>query len=173
MKKVVGFALLVLFLNSCGYKPTSIYTKNVLGDTIFVDVKSSLRDPENSILIKDALNEAVINKFKSRVVEKKSDATSTLYVELKSVYFQPIEFDKNGYVISYKTVVKLLTLYKDKRSMASKILTQGDYDFNIESNSIISDTKRFNAIKEASQKAIDAFISKISVKGVNSEVKYK
>jgi hypothetical protein len=166
MKKVVGFALLVLFLNSCGYKPTAIYTKNVLGSKIYADVETSLEDPENSILIKDAINEAIINKFHSKLVSK-DDATSTLKIKLSSVRFQPIEYDNNGYVIAYKTLVKLSTTYIDKSSKKDTIKTTGDYDFNIESLSVISDSKRFNAIKEASQKAIDAFISKISIRGVN------
>jgi hypothetical protein len=165
MKKVVGFALLVLLFSSCGYKPTAIYTKNVLGDKIYADVKISLQDPENSILIKDAINEAIINKFHSKLVSK-NEASSKLDIKLSSVRFQPIEYDSNGYVIAYKTLVRLETTYSDKSSKKSTISTTGDYDFNIQSLSVISDSKRFNAIKEASQKAIDAFISKISIRGV-------
>jgi hypothetical protein len=165
MKKVVGFALLVLLFSSCGYKPTAIYTKNVLGDKIYADVEISLQDPENSILIKDAINEAIINKFHSKLVSK-NEASSKLDIKLSSVKFQPIDYDSNGYVIAYKTLVKLKTTYSDKSSKKSTISTTGDYDFNIQSLSVISDSKRFNAIKEASQKAIDAFISKISIRGV-------
>jgi len=165
MKKVVGFALLVLLFSSCGYKPTAIYTKNVLGDKIYADVEISLEDPENSILIKDAINEAIINKFHSKLVSK-NEASSKLDIKLSSVKFQPIDYDSNGYVIAYKTLVRLETTYSDKSSKKSTISTTGDYDFNIQSLSVISDSKRFNAIKEASQKAIDAFISKISIRGV-------
>jgi hypothetical protein len=165
MRRVVGFIFIVLLLNSCGYKPTAIYTKNVLGDKIYANVEISLEDPENSILIKDAINEAIINKFHSKLVSK-DKASSTIDIKLSSVKFQPIEYDTNGYVIAYKTLVGLQTTYSDKNSKMSTISTTGDYDFNIESLSVISDSKRFNAIKEASQKAIDAFISKISIRGV-------
>jgi hypothetical protein len=165
MRSIVGFILFVLFLSSCGYKPTAIYTKNVLGTKIYADVETSLEDPENSILIKDAINEAIINKFHSNL-SSKSEATSTLHIKLHSVKFQPIEYDSNGYVIAYKTLVSLKTTYSDKNSQKQTLMSSGDYDFNIQSLSIISDTKRFNAIKEASQKAIDAFISRISIRGV-------
>ena len=159
---------LVLFLTACGYKPTSVYTKKVLGEQIYVKVETSLEDPENSVLIRDAVNEAVIYKFHAKIAKEK-DATSKLLVKLEHVNFQPIEYDSNGYVIAYKTNVTLLTSYHDKREKRKSLKTYGDFDFNIASNSVISDTKRFNAIKEASQKAIDAFISRIAVEGIKSD----
>lgn len=159
------FLSFVVIVTACGFKPTSVYTKKVLGDRIYVKVETSLQDPENSVLIRDALNEAVINKFKARLSQE-ADATATLFTTLKRVDFQPIEFDKNGYVIAYKTNVLLQTRFWDRLHKVHTVETTGDFDFNIESNSVISDTKRFNAIKEAAQKSIDAFISKISVQGV-------
>ena len=159
---------LVFLLVACGYKPTSVYTKNVLGEDIYVKVETSLEDPENSVLIRDAINEAVVYKFNAKIANK-NEASAKLYIKLEHVDFQPIEYDKNGYVIAYKTNVTLLTRYHDKSKNTKDIRTYGDFDFNIASNSIISDTKRFNAIKEASQKAIDAFISRISVEGVNHD----
>jgi len=165
MKRAVGIIFFATFLISCGYKPTAIYSKNILGDKIYADVKISLKDPENSILIKDAINEAIISKFHSKIAPKES-ASSKLFINLKSVNFRPIEFDRNGYVITYKSLVTLETRYIDKNNSSHIILTSGDYDFNIESLSVISDTLRFNAIKEASLKAIDALISKISTRGI-------
>jgi hypothetical protein len=164
MKKLFISIFLIVFIG-CGYKPTSIYTKKLLGDKIFVDVKISLQDPENSVLIRDSINRAVIDTFKARVVSKK-EATSSLYIELKKVLFMPIQYDKNGYVIAYKTNVTLSTDYTDKFRKSSKIISEGDFDFPIESNSVISDNKRFEAIKNASSKALDAFISKLSIRGI-------
>ncbi len=145
-----------------------LYTKALLGDNVFVEVRTSLEDPENTVLIRDAMNEAVIAKFKSRIVPRK-DADSELVMTLKKVSFVPIQYDKNGYVIAYKTYVDLLTHYRDKRGHQGDIVSHGDYDFAIESNSVISDTKRFEAIKNASYKAVDEFISKLSVKGLKSD----
>ncbi len=155
----------VLLLVGCGYKPTSLYTKKLLGENIYVKVETSLEDPENSVLIRDAVNEAVIYKFDGRVSSVK-EASGELYVRLLSVAFKPIEYDTNGYVIGYKTKVTLQTRYQDKEGKKRAFQTHGDYDFNIASNSVISDNKRFNAIKEASQKALDALISRLSVQGV-------
>ncbi len=161
---------LVVLFSACGYKPTSVYTKKVLGEQIYVKVETSLEDPENSVLIRDAVNEAVIYKFNAKIASEQ-DASAKLFVKLEQVNFQPIEYDNNGYVIAYKTNVTLRVGYHDKFNKKKSLKTHGDFDFNIASNSVISDTKRFNAIKEASQKAIDAFISRISVEGVNSDNK--
>ncbi|HIO91009.1 MAG TPA: hypothetical protein EYG69_04475 [Campylobacterales bacterium] len=156
----------VLFLSSCGYKPTHIYTKNVLGDKIYVDVEISLSDPQNSVLITDSINEAVISKFRSSLVSE-NRADFKLKVSLNSIGFTPIQYDDDGYVISYKSVVSLKINYIDRFSKTQTITSSGDYDFSIEANSIISDNKRFEAIKFAALKAIDQFISKISVRGYN------
>ncbi len=162
------FLPLILFFVSCGYKPTMFYSKEVLGDNIYVEVKTSLKDPENTVLIRDAVNEAVITRFRSHIVPRKN-ADSTLTISLKRVTFLPIQYDKNGYVIAYKTYVDLLTQYRDRTGHRGTITSRGDYDFAIESNSVISDTKRFEAIKNASYKAIDEFISRLSVKGIKSD----
>ncbi len=159
---------LVVLLAACGYKPTSVYTKKVIGEQIYVKVETSLEDPENSVLIRDAVNEAVIYKFHANIADKEH-ASSKLFIKLEQVNFQPIEYDSNGYVIAYKTNVTLLTSYHDKKNKKKSLKTYGDFDFNIASNSVISDTKRFNAIKEASQKAIDALISRIAVEGIRSD----
>jgi hypothetical protein len=159
----VALVIFIIFtLSSCGYKPTSIYTKEVLGEKIYTEVMISLEDPENSVLIKDAVNEAVVSQLRSKIVSE-DEADSKFYITLKSVSFVPIQYDKNGYVIAYKTFVDIDTKYVDKDNKTRNIVTKGDYDFPIESSSLISDTKRFEAIKFASQKALDEVRSIISI----------
>jgi hypothetical protein len=165
MIKLFSLLLVLFVLLSCGYKPTSIYTKEILGDKIYTEVAISLEDPENSVLIKDAINEAVVSEFRSTIASKKM-ADSEFYITLSSVSFVPIQYDKNGYVISYKTHVGIKTRYIDKDKKEHTIYTKGNYDFPIESSSIISDTKRFEAIKFASQKALDAVRSQIAVRSI-------
>ena len=170
MRKGWFLVIVVLFFGSCGYKPTNIYTKKVLGDSIYVDVAISRVDPQNSVLITDAINQAVITKFRSKLVSKER-ATTKMYVSLNSVSFKPIQYDNNGYVIAYKTLVSLNTRYIDKSGKQRVISSSGDYDFSIEANSVISDNKRFDAIKFAALKSIDELISKISVRGVMGDKK--
>ena len=171
MKKSWFIVIFIFLFTSCGYKPTNLYTKKVLGDNIYVKVSISKVDPQNSVLITDALNQAVITKFRSNLVLDPKLASSKLYVSLASVSFKPIQYDSKGYVIAYKTIVNLKTRYIDKNKKSKTISSSGDYDFSIEANSVISDNKRFDAIKFAALKAIDELISKISVVGVGFEKK--
>ncbi len=168
MKRAFYFIFLFIFIG-CGYKPASYYTNRILKTKVYVDVKSSLRDPENTVLIKDAINEVLVSKFHS-ILSPLDKANLKFFIKLKSVSFEPIQYDQNGFVTAYKTVVVLDTLYKTK-SKQKRIITSGEYDFPIESNSIISDTKRFEAIKFASKKAIEEFISKIAIEGMSNDYK--
>ncbi len=163
--RIILSVFILLFFISCGYKPTSVYTKEALGESIYAQVEISLSDPENSVLIKDAVNEAIVSQFRSKIVPKER-ADSEFYITLNSVSFVPIQYDTNGYVIAYKTYVGLKTRYIDRDKKEHNIYTQGNYDFPIESNSLISDTKRFEAIKFASQKALDSVRSKIAIKAL-------
>ncbi len=167
LKRFVGIALILLVMIGCGYKPSSYYTKKILGDKIYAEVYIDINDPENSVLIKDAINEAIISKFNSKIVDKKDLANSLFYIKFKSKSFIPIAYDKDGYVVAYKTKVLLNITYIDKIGDKDSFDVSGTYDFPIEANSVISDAKRFEAIKFASYKAISEFVSKISVKGVN------
>ncbi len=168
MERIIGIAIMLLVITGCGYKPSSYYTKQILGDKIYAEVYIDINDPENSILIKDAVNEAIISRFRSSIVDKKDLANTIFYVKFKSKSFIPVAYDKDGYVVAYKTKVLLNITYIDKTGKKDSFDVSGTYDFPIEANSVISDTKRFEAIKFASYKAISEFISKISVKGVKS-----
>ena len=156
---------LVLFLAGCGYKPMRSYTQEVLGERVYVYVKVFLRDPRNAIFIKNAVHEAVLERFGSRLA-KKEDAQTQIEVRIKRIDFRPLEYDKYGYVVYYRTTTALEFLYK-KGEREERFLTSGYYDFPIESNSVITDTLRFLAIKESANKAIDQFIARLSCMGVH------
>ncbi len=165
--------LSLLVFSGCGYRPSSYYTKQVLGDKIYAKVLIDINDPENSVLIKDAVNEAIVNRFKSKIAKKKEFSNTDLIVKFKSKSFAPIAYDKDGYVIAYKAKVSLNISYRDKFGKKGNMNVKGSYDFPIEANSVISDTKRFEAIKFASYKALSEFISKMSVKGMQNVNKDK
>lgn len=157
--------LLVLLVLGCGYKPSSYYADKVLGENIHVDVSISRKDPKNSVLVKDAINEAVVGRFGGKLASKEN-ADSNLLINIESVTFTPTVYDRNGYVIAYKTSVVLNTTYETKNSDKKSFTATGEYDFPIEANSVISDTKRFDAIKYASLDAVNEIISKISIIGI-------
>jgi len=163
VRKVI-LPLLLLFLTAgCGYKSSRSYVKNLFGDRVYTEVKVYLRDPQNSVLIKDAINKAVIEKFGSRLVAKEI-ADTKIYATLKELYFIPLEYNSQGYIVYYRT--KVIMGFRVQQGLRNRFLTtEGIYDFQVEPNSVITDTLRFIAIKEAANKALDRFISKVSFLG--------
>jgi hypothetical protein len=157
----------MIMLSGCGYKPTSHYAREMLGQKIYAEVIISRKDPRNSVLIKDAVNEAIVSRFGAKIVSKE-EADTVLNVSIGSVTFSPTVYDQYGYVIAYKALVKLSITYQDSNGKSEKVSTSGEYDFSIEANSVISDTSRFNAIKYSSLDAIDEFVSKIAIKGLQN-----
>ena len=162
-----GILLCLVILSGCGYKPTAHYAREVLGQKIYAEVTISRKDPRNSVIIKDAVNEAIVSRFGAKIVSKE-EADTVLKIAIGSVGFSPTVYDQYGYVIAYKAKVTLAISYQTSDGKIEKMTTTGEYDFSIEANSVISDTSRFNAIKYSSTDAIDEFVSKIAIKGLRN-----
>ena len=160
---VMPLSLLAFVSAGCGYRPATTYARKVFTDRIYTDVEVYLRDPENAVLVKDALNEAIVSRFGARIADKKK-ATTILHVKFGNVAFTPIQYDVNGYAIYYRAKVTLTIRYATPDSTGTETVT-GFYDFPIEPKAIISDALRFQAIKNGSAKALDAFISRIMLRG--------
>ncbi|KFL33948.1 MULTISPECIES: LPS assembly lipoprotein LptE [unclassified Sulfurospirillum] len=167
MKQLFLGLLIVAFISGCGYKPSSYYAKQALGDKIYAEVTISRQDPRNSVLIKDAVNEAVVSRFSGKLVAKEQ-AESVLHVKIQSISFSPTVYDTYGYVIAYKTTVVLAMTYENDAKKVEKLTATGEYDFSITANSVISDTNRFEAIRYAANDALDEFVSKIAIKGLRN-----
>lgn len=159
------YLTLILFLifSGCGYKSAAYYAKAVMGDKVSTEVTISLEDPQNTVIIKDAVDMAVITKFRSSLTSKDT-ANTHLKIQLGSVSFSPLRYDSNGYVVAYRTSVGMsITRIRENKSQTYS--TTGVYDFEIEANAIISDQARFNAISQSAQKAIDVFIAQVAAQG--------
>lgn len=167
MKQLFLGLLIAAFISGCSYKPSSYYAKQALGNKIYAEVTISRQDPRNSVLIKDAVNEAVVSRFGAKLVSK-AEAESVLHVSINSINFSPTVYDRFGYVIAYKAIVLLAIDYEDENKKVQKLTASGEYDFSIESNSVMSDNNRFDAIRYASNDALDEFVSKIAIKGLRN-----
>lgn len=161
-KIIISFFVLSL-LAGCGYMPASKQARKSVGDKLFVEVVVSLEDPENAVLIKDAARKAVITRFHSSLVPQKM-AKTTLLVSLRSVRFSPLQYDANGYVIVYRANIDI-NVERRSESASKRYKAQGTYDFAIEANAIITDSQRFDAIRQASLKALDSFVAQVGAEG--------
>jgi len=169
MRKIFILSTLIFLLAGCGYTPTAKLAKNVIGEKVYVEVETSRVDPQNTVLIRDAITSALTDKFNSVIVDKNL-ADTILHATLLRTKFQAIAYDINGYVVSYRAVVNLKINYEIKESKTKgSLVTKGEYDFPIVANSVISDAKRFEAIKFASENAIDEFLAVVAIRGLQDK----
>lgn len=162
-----GIFLVWMLFAGCGYQPASHYAKNILGEGVSTEVVISMEDPQNTVLIKDAVDTAVITKFRTALVPKSVSKTH-LKIAIASVTFTPLRYDTNGYVITYRTAVAM-NIDRSSGEETMHHATQGFYDFAIEPNAIITDQARFEAIRQGAQKAMDAFVAQIAAQGTTSQ----
>jgi hypothetical protein len=163
MKSFVLWIVLLFVMGGCGYAPSSHYAKNIVGESVSSEVIVSMEDPQNTVIIKDAVNTAIVTKFRVAMVPLASSQTH-LKVSINSVVFVPLSYDVNGYVSTYRTTVGL-GIDRTKEEQKQHYAVSGTYDFTIAPNAIISDKARFDAIRIASQKALDVFIAQIAAQG--------
>jgi len=161
--KYLSFIVITALLTGCGYRPSSTYAHEIMGDKVSAEVKISMVDPENTVIIKDALNNAIITRFKSSLVDK-AHSDMHLDIKLRRVVFLPLVFDGNGYIISYRAKITL-DILRTSKNLVKKYSVKGNYDFKIEPNAIISDQARFYAIEQSANKALNGFIAKIAAEG--------
>jgi hypothetical protein len=129
---------------------------------VYVDISVNVNDPKNSVLIKDAMHEILVSRFKSTITKENSLADTNIKLTLNSATLTAIEYDKQGYVRLYRQTVSISAKYNGKFGNGSTKVS-GSYDFSVDNDSTISDTKRFEAIKIASLKALEDILSKLAI----------
>lgn len=165
MRILPGCIITVMMFTGCGYVSAAHYAQSVVGESVSTEVLISMEDPQNTVIIKDAVDTAVITKFRTTLTSKSASQTH-LKIKISSVGFSPLRYDTNGYVTTYRTTVSM-HIERTSQEKVHSYNTSGMYDFDIEPNAIISDQARFNAISLSAQKAIDAFIAQIAAEGSN------
>ena len=169
MQKMPQKTLLIivcLFFAACGYKPSAKYARNALGESVSTTVIISQEDPENSVLVKDAIDAAIIDVFHTSLVKNK-DAASHLVISVSNPVYIPIQYDANGFVVAYRMSLTL----RIKRYFAGKVKSysaNGYYDFAVAPNAVVTDQQRFDAIRYAAQKAVVSFIAQVASEGARS-----
>jgi hypothetical protein len=148
---------------ACGYKPSSHYARHVVGETVSTSVTISSKDPENTVIVKDAVDLAILKIFHASLRDKK-DAQTHLQLSITEPKYTPIQYDADGFVIAYRATLHM----KVRRTTATQTkyyTTVGNYDFSVVPNAVLTDQERFNAIRYSAQKAISAFVAKVAAEG--------
>ena len=165
-KIALSFLLLALSLIGCGYKPSSYYTTPILGKTINTQVDIDVENPTDSIFLKDALNEAVYSIFNAKISK---NADSTIKLKINSSTLDVLDYDSNGYPILYRASTTITAYITDKNGSKYEYVGNGDYDFSLNSNSVLSDNLKHNAMKEAYIRALQEIEFKIAKKGIEND----
>ena len=167
--QVTILILLLSLFNACGYKPSAKYARAIVGEKISTSVNISAQDPENTVVIKDAVDSAVIEVFHASLTSRTLSVTH-LELSINEPSYTPLQYDSDGYIIAYRTTISLkINRYKDGKMKL--YTTQGTYDFSIVANAVITDQERFNAIKFSSEKAIKSFVAQVSAEGARAKNK--
>ena len=152
------------FLGCAGYKPSTHYAKDEISGKVFVKVSIDLEDPKNSVLIKDSINQLLIQKLDAEIVNKESLADTVMNVVVNRVSLQTLQYDKTGYNKLYRAVVIInISYFKKSEDKRKSFSVDGEYDFSVDIAGTINDTQRYNAIQKASEKAMEEVLSKIAV----------
>lgn len=154
-------------ISNCGYKPSSKYAREILGNKISTSIVISQTDPENSVVVKDAVDKAVIEVFHASLVKKRY-ATTHLVINMSTPSYAPLQYDNDGFIISYRATITLM-ISRESKDFKKNYTSVGTYDFSVVPNSVLTDQERFDAIKFSSFKAISAFVAQVSAEG--SQVK--
>ena len=165
--KVILFILILLGFTSCGYTPSSKFARNVMGEKISTSIVISAQDPENTVIIKDAVDRAIIEVFHASLTSKKYSQTH-LYLSISNPRYTPLQYDKDGFVISYRASITLKIKRENKKSM-KRYTARGSYDFSVVANAVISDQERFDAIRYSAAKALRSFMAQVSAEGTREK----
>jgi len=165
--KVILALTIVSLITACGYRPSAKFSRELLGQKISTEVQISAQNPENTVLIKDAVDSAIVETLQASLTTK-NDSDTHLKIVMANPSYAAIQYDANGYIISYRMLVTLkITKYKEGKSKTYKSI--GSYDFSVTPNSVITDQERFDAIKFGAAKAIDSFIAKLAAEGARNK----
>lgn len=164
--------IVAFLLVSCGYKPVSVITKDLIGESVYVDVVVLKSDPKNAVAIKDGIREAVIKRL-NRNLTSKENAKTIIIASIASVNFLPTSFDKYGFTNAYEARVDINYQVRFENGEIAMINCTGTSDFRmnqqiqdtIYTDSVISNKDRFKAISEASKESFDELIAKLALRG--------
>ncbi len=165
--KIIISIFVVSFFLSCGYKPSSKFSRDIVGEKVSTSVIISALNPENTVIIKDAVDEAIVEVFHASLADRVHSDTH-LILSIKPPRNTPIHYNIDGYVISYRMSITLnITRYHN--GISKGYIAKGSHDFSVQPNAVVTDQERFDAIKLSASKAINSFIAQVSAEGARAK----
>jgi len=149
IKKLLLLLLVSIFIGGCGYSPSAKFSRDTLGEKISTSVIISAQDPQNTVVIKDAVDRAIIEVFQASLVSREHSDTH-LVLTMSTPRYAPIVYDENGFVIGYRMSV-VLKIVKHTNGASKSYTTKGFYDFSVAPNAIVTDQDRFEAIGQGNR----------------------
>jgi len=168
-KSFILLILIAILFSACGYKPSSKFSRDVVGEKISTSVVVSVQDPENTVIIKDAVDRAIIEVFRASLTSRENSQTH-LNLSIGNPSYTPVQYDSDGFVIAYRMSI-VLNIAKYHNGLTKNYSTSGTYDFAVVANAVVTDQERFDAIKQSAAKAIRSFIAQVSAEGARARVK--
>jgi len=166
IKIVLSVFIASLFV-ACGYQPSSKFSREVVGEKVSTSVVISARNPENTVIIKDAVDSAIVEVFHASLTDKVHSDTH-LILSISTPRYVPVHYNSDGYVVGYRMNVSLnITRYH--HGISKKYTAKGSYDFSVQPNAVVTDQERFDAIKQSAAKAINSFIAQVSAEGARTK----
>lgn len=163
MKIFISIILSFFIFTGCGYKPTATYASKAISGKTYVNVNIDIDNAANSVLLKDAIIELLIGKFGVQITTNKNDATSFIEAKLKSVSQTLIQTDTQGFAKVYRENVTVEITYYQKNKQHKTFTLSNYYDFTVDNDSSVTQTKKDEAVKIAISKALVNIFSKIAV----------
>jgi uncharacterized lipoprotein YehR (DUF1307 family) len=158
------FSISLSIIGCAGYKPSSYYAKKEMEGNVFVKMTISLEDPKNSVLVKDAMNKLLIQKLGSKLVNNESNADVIMNVVIDSVSMQSLQYDRLGYNKLYRAIVIIkVNYYRKDDGIRKSFSVDGEHNFSVDDGATITETKRFDAITTAADRALSEVLSNIAV----------
>lgn len=173
LSHILFSSFLVLFLSACGYKPSSHYAKEQVQGNVFVNLEVDLEDPQNAVLIKDAMNEIIVHRLDSKIVYDRKLADTVMDVKLNSVSVSVLQDDAQGFNKLFNVAVNVRVKYTTG-TKSETFSVSGDTDYsvaNADDSSTLDSNERFVAVRQAASKALEEVISRIAVNSFKKEEK--
>lgn len=150
---------------ACGYAPVSNYANKVFDSGVYVELTMDEKMPEASVGVKDSIHSAILARFHNTLVSKQS-ASSVINVSVVSADSYPISYDDKGFISFYRVNVILDFNVVNKNGKTFRTTNSGHYDYATNATSVlVFEKEKFNAITNATNQALDKFISQMAYGG--------